>query len=36
LFKEGELVRMLEFRHIEERPAELIADNLKDAFVEFY
>lgn len=32
LFKNGELVHMLERHHIEGRPAELIADNLKDAF----
>ncbi|MGK4566623.1 BrxA/BrxB family bacilliredoxin [Flavobacterium sp. 3HN19-14] len=35
LFKDGELVHMLERHHIEGRPAELIADNLKDAFDEF-
>jgi putative YphP/YqiW family bacilliredoxin len=35
LFKNGELVHMLERHHIEGRPAELIADNLKDAFNEF-
>ena len=35
LFKNGELVHMLERHHIEGRPAELIADNLKDAFQEF-
>ncbi|MGK0253334.1 MAG: putative YphP/YqiW family bacilliredoxin [Mariniflexile sp.] len=34
LFKNGELVHMLERHHIEGRPAELIADNLKDAFNE--
>ncbi|QDO93286.1 BrxA/BrxB family bacilliredoxin [Formosa sediminum] len=32
LFKDGELVHMLERHHIEGRPAEMIADNLKDAF----
>ena len=32
LFKDGELVHMLERHHIEGRPAELIADNLVDAF----
>ncbi|ALJ05491.1 hypothetical protein APS56_10335 [Pseudalgibacter alginicilyticus] len=32
LFKDGELVHMLERHHIEGRPAELIADNLKDAY----
>ena len=35
LFKNGELVHMLERHHIEGRPAELIADNLKDAYAEF-
>jgi len=35
LFKDGELVHMLERHHIEGRPAELIADNLKDAFDEY-
>ncbi len=35
LFKNGELVHMLERHHIEGRPAELIADNLKDAYNEF-
>ncbi len=34
LFKNGELVHMLERHHIEGRPAELIAENLKDAFNE--
>lgn len=34
LFKNGELVHMLERHHIEGRPAELISDNLKDAFNE--
>ena len=32
LFKNGELVHMLERHHIEGRPAELIADNLVDAY----
>ena len=32
LFKNGELVHMLERHHIEGRPAELIAENLVDAF----
>jgi putative YphP/YqiW family bacilliredoxin len=32
LFKDGELVHMLERHHIEGRPAELIAENLKDAY----
>ena len=31
LFKNGELVHMLERHHIEGRPAELISENLKDA-----
>jgi putative YphP/YqiW family bacilliredoxin len=35
LFKNGELVHMLERHHIEGRPAEMIAENLKDAYVEF-
>lgn len=35
LFKNGELVHMLERHHIEGRPAELIAENLKDAFNEY-
>ena len=34
LFKNGELVHMLERHHIEGRPAELIAENLVDAFNE--
>jgi len=35
LFKDGELVHMLERHHIEGRPAELIAENLMDAYNEF-
>ena len=35
LFKDGELVHMLERHHIEGRPAEIIAENLKDAYSEF-
>jgi putative YphP/YqiW family bacilliredoxin len=35
LFKNGELVHMLERHHIEGRHAEMIADNLKQAFDEF-
>ncbi len=35
LFKDGELVHMLERHHIEGNPAEAIAENLKDAFNEF-
>ncbi|WP_340201357.1 BrxA/BrxB family bacilliredoxin [Ascidiimonas sp. W6] len=34
LFKDGELVHMLERHHIEGRPAELISDNLIDAYNE--
>ncbi|KGO83271.1 MULTISPECIES: BrxA/BrxB family bacilliredoxin [Flavobacterium] len=34
LFKNGELVHMLERHHIEGRPAEMIAENLKDAYDE--
>ena len=32
LFKDGELVHVLERHHIEGRPADLIAENLKDAY----
>ncbi|MFZ0490102.1 MAG: BrxA/BrxB family bacilliredoxin [Salegentibacter sp.] len=35
LFKDGELVHMLERHHIEGRPAEMIAENLKGAYDEF-
>ncbi|WP_340075987.1 BrxA/BrxB family bacilliredoxin [Leptobacterium sp. I13] len=35
LFKDGELVHMLERHHIEGRPAEIIADNLIEAYNEF-
>ncbi|MGB5370624.1 MAG: BrxA/BrxB family bacilliredoxin [Flavobacteriaceae bacterium] len=35
LFKNGELVHMIERHHIEGRPAEMIADNLKQAYEEF-
>jgi len=35
LFKNGELVHMLERHHIEGRPAEMIAENLKDAYNEY-
>ena len=35
LFKNGELVHMLERHHIEGRPAEMIAENLQDAYSEF-
>jgi putative YphP/YqiW family bacilliredoxin len=34
LFKNGELVHMLERHHIEGRPAELISENLIDAYNE--
>lgn len=34
LFKDGELVHMLERHHIEGRPAALIAENLMDAYNE--
>jgi len=36
LFKDGELAHMLERHHIEGRPAELIAENLKNAYNEYY
>jgi putative YphP/YqiW family bacilliredoxin len=35
LFKNGELVHMLERHHIEGRPADMIAENLKDAYNEY-
>ena len=35
LFKDGELVHMLERHHIEGRSAEMIAENLADAFQEY-
>ena len=35
LFKDGELVHMIERHHIEDRPAEMIADNLMSAYDEF-
>ena len=35
LFKDGELVHMLERHHIEGRSAEMIAENLSEAFQEF-
>lgn len=34
LFKDGELVHMIERHHIEGRPAEMIAENLIEAFEE--
>lgn len=35
LFKDGELVHMLERHHIEGHPAEMIAENLIDAYKEY-
>ncbi|MDJ0645367.1 MAG: BrxA/BrxB family bacilliredoxin [Flavobacteriaceae bacterium] len=35
LFKNGELVHMLERHHIEGRSAEMIAENLSEAYAEF-
>jgi putative YphP/YqiW family bacilliredoxin len=35
LFKDGKLVHMLERHHIEGRPADMIAENLKMAFDQF-
>ena len=35
LFKDGELVHMLERHHIEGRSAEMIAENLSEAYAEF-
>ncbi|MFH6602916.1 BrxA/BrxB family bacilliredoxin [Maribacter algicola] len=35
LFKNGELVHMIERHHIEGRPAEIIAENLTEAYNEF-
>lgn len=35
LFKDGELVHMLERHHIEGRPAEMIADNLMEAYNDY-
>ena len=35
LFKDGELVHMIERHHIEGRSAQLIAENLTEAFTEF-
>ena len=35
LFKDGELVHMLERHHIEGHSAQSIAENLKDAYAEF-
>ena len=35
IFKNGELIHMLERHHIEGRPAEMIAENLADAYNEF-
>tara|TARA_B110000003_G_C16638832_1_gene529385 strand:+ start:2000 stop:2413 length:414 start_codon:yes stop_codon:yes gene_type:complete len=35
LFKDGKLVHFIERHHIEGRSAQIIADNLKDAFIQF-
>ena len=35
LFKDGELVHMVERHHIEGRPAHMIADNLVGAYEEY-
>ena len=35
LFKDGKLVHFIERHHIEGRPAEMIAENLTEAFKEF-
>ena len=35
LFKDGKLVHFIERHHIEGRPAEMIAENLKTAFEQF-
>lgn len=35
LFKDGQLVHMIERHHIEGRPAEMIAENLVQAYEEF-
>ena len=35
LFRNGELVHMIERHHIEGRPAEIIAENLTEAYNEF-
>lgn len=35
LFKDGELVHMLERHHIEGRPSQLIAENLRQAFEDY-
>ena len=35
LFRNGELVHMIERHHIEGRPAEMIAENLTEAYNEF-
>ena len=34
LFKDGSLVHFIERHHIEGRSAQMIADNLKDAFIQ--
>ena len=35
LFKEGNLVHFIERHHIEGRPAEMIAENLNQAFIQY-
>lgn len=35
IFKDGELVHMLERHHIEGRPADMVAENLKQAFDDY-
>lgn len=35
LFKDGDLVHMIERHHIEGRPAEIIADNLTEAYNDY-
>lgn len=35
LFKDGNLVHMIERHHIEGRPADMLADHLKEAYKEF-
>ena len=36
LFKDGKLVHFIERHHIEGRPAEMIAENLRIVFEQFY
>jgi putative YphP/YqiW family bacilliredoxin len=35
LFKDGNLVHFIERHHIEGRPAEMIAENLNQAFIQY-